>query len=126
MKKINRPLFFLVECEEHYYYILGRSMPSNQDRLFMWITKYELQDRINRLKQFAKSKVVMLYFYVRQIDMEVNTKEVNKAIEISKTFCSEQQACQDCPYHKAYYGCRFSKSCGDTPENWKLIKNEVN
>lgn len=48
--------------------------------------------------------------------MEVNTEEVNKAIEILKAFCSEHHSCQDCP---------FSKSCGETPENWKLIKNEV-
>ena len=56
MKKINRPMFFLIGNEKHYYYILGHSMPINQDRLFIWITKYELQDRINRLKQFAKKQ----------------------------------------------------------------------
>lgn len=56
MKKIKRPMFFLIESEKHYYYILGHSIPIDQDRLFIWITKYELQDRINRLKQFAKKQ----------------------------------------------------------------------
>lgn len=56
MKKIKRPIFFLIGNEKYYYYILGHSMPINQDRLFIWITKYELQDRINRLKQFAKKQ----------------------------------------------------------------------
>ena len=56
MKKMKRPMFFLIGSEKHYYYILGHIMPINQDRLFIWITEYELQDRINRLKQFAKKQ----------------------------------------------------------------------
>jgi len=48
--------------------------------------------------------------------MTVNTEEANKAIEILKVFCSEHYSCQDCP---------FSESCGDTPENWKLLNGEV-
>ena len=42
-------------------------------------------------------------------------KELNQAISTLKTFCSKQRSCNMCP---------FNKSCGNTPENWKLLEEK--
>ena len=42
-----------------------------------------------------------------------NIKELNQAISTLKTFCDKQRDCVGCP---------FNENCGDTPENWKLFK----